>query len=302
MFGVITASDSSSAMDALQHLVAQLENDISLFKPNRLRERSDALDRLDAHLAGVAEEEMGFERELFRRATTIRERLDAVNVSLYDTIRYQIQRGLLPHELLAWMNRSSSQAGTIASANAMAYDFLDELISGVFQFEEPEGVQPPGDPEQFFYQPTPARHIFDLIELTALAPDDVFIDLGSGLGHVAMMVSICTRSRSIGIELEAAYVERAQQCARRLNLSRVTFIQQDARVADISGGTVFYLYTPFVGSILSTVLNNLRCEAANRQIRVCCYGPCTPLVAEESWLAPIAQSGGSSTTVFRSRT
>jgi Histone methylation protein DOT1 len=301
MFSVITSPDFSSAVDALQHLIVQLENDISLVKPNRLRERLDALDRLDAHLAGLAEGETGFERELFFRATTIRERLEAVNAGLCDAIRHQIQCGSLPHEFLRWTNRSSFQESSIASANAMAYDFLDELISGVFRFEEPECVQSPRDPEQLFYQPTPARHIFNLIELIALAPDDVFIDLGSGLGHVAMMVSICTRSRSIGIELEAAYVERAQECARELNLSRVTFIQQDARAADLSAGTVFYLYTPFVGSILSAVLNNLRGEAAKRQIRVCCYGPCTRLVAEESWLAPIALSDDNSIAVFCSR-
>ena len=42
----------------------------------------------------------------------------------------------------------------------------------------------------------------------------------------------------------------------RLKLERVTFIQQDARAADFSGGTVFYLYTPFTGSILRSVLDN----------------------------------------------
>lgn len=135
-----------------------------------------------------------------------------------------------------------------------------------------------------FYPPTPARHFFSLIDLTALTATDVLVDLGSGLGHVPLLVSICTHARSIGIELEATYIQRAQQCAQRLNLNKASFILEDARVANLSIGTFFYLYTPFMGSILRTVLNRLKREATTRRIRICSYGPCTSVIAEEPWL------------------
>ena len=51
--------------------------------------------------------------------------------------------------------------------------------------------------------------------------------------------SLCDHARGIGIELEATYIERAQQCAQRLNQKKVTFIQDDARVADLTIDTVF---------------------------------------------------------------
>jgi hypothetical protein len=64
----------------------------------------------------------------------------------------------------------------------------------------------------------------------------------------------------------------------------VTFAQQDARTADLAAGTVFYLYTPFLGTILRAVLDALRREAASRPIRICTFGPCTPIIAREPWL------------------
>jgi hypothetical protein len=295
---------SKSLTDALQRLVAQLESDTSFAEPNRLRERLNALDRLDAYFPCVPQEADSFAKfgqELSRRVKSIRARFEVLNADLYEAIRRQIQRGVQPHSLLRWLSPSLPIEDIETPADGMGYDYIDELISGVFRFEEPEDGYILRHPEKSFYQPTPGRHIFNLIGLTALTSNDVFVDIGSGLGHVPMMVSICTESRSLGIELEAAYVERAQQCARGLNLNQVTFIQQDAREADLSSGTVFYLYTPFTGSILSAVLKRLRREAAVRQIRVCCYGSCTSVVAEESWLAATTPPDANLITVFFSR-
>jgi hypothetical protein len=73
----------------------------------------------------------------------------------------------------------------------------------------------------------------------------------SGLGHVPLLVSMMTGAQSLGVEVQAAYVASARKCAQSLRLSRVQFIAQDARHADLSRGTMFYLYSPFKGSILA---------------------------------------------------
>lgn len=292
-------SHSKSVTNAIHDLIVQLENDVSLEEVNRLRERLDALDRLDVYLPCMAQGEAGsarFGQELFRRARRVHDRLEAINADLYAAIRCQIQHGLQPYDLLRWLPPLASM-----EVEGVGYDSLDELISGVFQMEQPEDEHLRRDPERLFYQPTPARHIFRLIGLTALTSEDVFVDIGSGLGHVPMMVSICTKSRSFGVEYEATYAERSQQCARELNLKRVAFLQQDARDADLSDGTVFYLYTPFLGSILCAMLKRLRREAATRQIRICCYGPCTSIVAGESWLVATTPLDANLITVFCSR-
>jgi Histone methylation protein DOT1 len=290
--------------DELERFVAQLENDPSLVEANQLRQRVETLDRLDAYFPEMPQGESGaesIEPALYRRARALRAKLEAANCELYEAIRNEIQRGERPDALLWYATHSLDSEAVHGPANGLGYDYLDELISGAFPFEEPDAAHIVRESEKVFYQPTPARHIFRLIGLTALTANDVLVDLGSGLGHVPMLVSICTDASSIGIELESAYVECSRKCAQRLNLDRVTFLQGDARVTDLTTGTVFYLYTPFTGSILNAVLNRLKREAATRRIRICSYGPCTPIIAQEPWLAAASTPEAHRIALFSSR-
>src|SRR5580658_8472984 len=127
-------------IDALQRLVWQLENERSLFEPNQLRQRLEALDCLDSYFPdpyfpgteqSCAEPD---ETALYRRAQAIRARLETANSDLYQAIRSEIQRGAGPATLLRWVHMEEA-AGP---ANGMGYDYLDELISCVLQFEEPD--------------------------------------------------------------------------------------------------------------------------------------------------------------------
>ena len=292
-------------MRRLRDLLDELEMDRSLEDPDRLRQRIEALDRLDAYLLDgqlPALGELSLATENLRRARALYTRLEAANCSLYQEIRLEIQRGDGPGSLLHWLPSRTERSGDNAVlATGQGYDYLDELISGVMQFSTPEAGGAPLAPGMVFYQPTPARHIFDMLAQTALTEEDVLIDLGSGLGHVPLLVSICTPARGIGIELQTAYVDCARYAAKELNLNRVTFIQQDVRAADLSRGTVFYLYTPFTWSILRAVLDRLLQEGDKREIRICTFGPCTPAVGEEPWLQALDASDEDRIAVFSSR-
>jgi Histone methylation protein DOT1 len=299
--------------DALQRFVGKLEADLTLLMPNRVQQRLDALDRLDAYFPEIAQAEIDDLEHapeidaaaidtldaagLARRARSVRDRLENSNQELFKAIRDQVRRGAGRLALLQWTESSPQHAD---AAPGMGFDFRDDLISGLLQLEQPAVGQFQLAPEMVFYQPTPARHIFNLLGLSALAAGDVFVDIGSGLGHVPLLISICTDARAIGIELESAYVECARQCAERLNLDRVAFFEQDARVADYSSGTVFYLYTPFSGAMLQLVLDRLKQEAACRQIRICTYGPSTSVIAQQPWLRATSMPDADRITVFRS--
>ena len=296
--------DGSS--QALQTLIAELEHDPSLDEPGALRRRVEALDRLEAFLV----EEQGqtrpaadtIEARLHDRARAVSARLESVNVALWRSMRREIRRGNGAAQFLRWAPQGRPDGSAAAPVDGDGYDHLDVLVAGVLQVE-PFGAEVAElSPEMVPYQPTPARHVFELIERAGLTERDVLVDLGSGLGRVPLLASICTGARAVGIELEAAYVEGARRSARALGLTDVTFIQQDARAADLSGGTVFYLYTPFTGSILRAVLDALRGEAAGREIRVCTFGPCTPTVAGEPWLEAVGKPGPDRIAMFRSRT
>jgi uncharacterized protein YjbI with pentapeptide repeats len=288
-------ADGMSFDTALRKLVEKLEQDLSLTEPQHLRQRINALDQLDAYLpetqsiAGAA---------LHRRANAIYAHLESANSRLYDAIRVDIQRGAGRSSLRNCMIDSN---GGAQFANRTGYDYLDELLSGVLHLQEPSAQVVRLESEMVAYQPTPARHIFDLIARTGLAERDVLIDLGSGLGNVTLLASICSGANCTGIELEPSYVECARNSARSLNLSNATFIQGDVRDADFSAGTIFYLYTPFTGAILRDVLDLLRQQALRREIRICTFGPCTPIIAEEQWLSVIGPLQTDRVAVFRSR-
>lgn len=282
-----------SIENALLSLIEALEQDLSLNKPRQLRRRVEALDDLDAYLSGG--ELAG--TALHRRAVAIHAKLESVNSSVYEAIRRDIQSGAGRGRLLAW----TADWNHAALGNCRAYDYLDELISGVLQLEEPLAGIVQLESEMVAYQPTPARHIFDLIDRAALTERDFLIDLGSGLGHVTLIASICTSASCIGVEREPAYVDCARNSARSLNLKNVRFLQGDARSTDLSKGTVFYLYTPFNGSILRDVLNSLRRESLRREIQICTFGPCTGAVAEQRWLRVIGAIEAERIAIFRSR-
>jgi hypothetical protein len=134
-----------------------------------------------------------------------------------------------------------------------------------------------------FYK-TPAKVVVELVERAGFGPEDVFVDLGAGLGQVVMLVHLLTGVRALGVEIEPAYCAYARRCAERLGLTGVGFVTSDARVADLSAGTVFFLFTPFKGEVFCQVMDRVRAVASSREIRVVGYGPCSEEIGRLDWL------------------
>jgi SAM-dependent methyltransferase len=129
-----------------------------------------------------------------------------------------------------------------------------------------------------------ASGVDSIVRMTTEAPiaaDDVFIDLGAGLGKVALLVRLLTGATVRGIEIQEKLVERAREAAARLALD-VTFVHADARSARLDDGTVFFLYLPFTGPVLAEVLERVRDVAKRRKTVVCALG--VDLEREAPWL------------------
>lgn len=278
-------------VNGLQHLFDGMLQDRSWQQPDQLCRRIDMLERLESWLvhhgdaAGPA---------FKSRIGALMRELETVNQRLYQSIREEIQQGRGATSLLQWATAMPHDGAD------ESYDPLDTLVSGVLDFAEP-GEVPDLEAEMVFYQPTPARHIFDFMARASIAAHDTVIDLGAGLGHVTLLTAICTPAHCIGIEWQRAYVASARQCAQMLNVRNATFLAQDVREACLSEGTLFYLYTPFTGAMLRTVLDMLAREAEHRAIRLCSLGPCTEVIAQEPWLSTDATCVAHRTTLFRSR-
>lgn len=163
------------------------------------------------------------------------------------------------------------------------------------------GELPPDDPELprgcVPYLPCSVDMLLRMIELAEVQSEDVFVDVGSGLGRATALTHFLTGASAIGIEIQPALVHKARDLAARLNAQRVSVIEGDATklTRHITNGSVFFLYCPFSGGRLDQVMNDLESIAQTRVIRVCSVDLPLP---SRSWLAPVSISGG--LAVYRS--
>jgi hypothetical protein len=265
----------------------------ALYRKENFIGRMEAIDFIDFHIIDRAEiliqqTEQSHELAILKgRAEKIIAELESINLLLFADIRKQIVAGRCrgnPFKQLI-MSYAGYHPFFGGQHNNVGYDDLDVLINGILH----SGTMPKQtlhlEPGMIYYQKTPARIVFELAEqLQFTNDDDVFIDLGSGLGQAAILVNLLTGVKACGIEFEPAFCDYARSCASQLCLSNVTFINTDARKADLTKGTIFFMYTPFEGKMLQEVLAILQKETLSRKISVLTYGPCTAQVASQSWL------------------
>ncbi|HTM16736.1 MAG TPA: class I SAM-dependent methyltransferase [Terracidiphilus sp.] len=286
----------SALLLKLESILAQWESEKTLLAPSSFSTRMEILDEIDRSLAESELINSNSGRDLAERTRAFSGKLNSLNEQFFTSIRQQIKTGIFPSEFQAVLQQQS-----LMPPRGLAYDYLDDLVAGALQFEPPSEEPRPLGPDSVFFQPTPVRHIFHLISAAAITSADTLIDLGAGLGHVPLLVSICTGATCVGVEFDPAWVASAAKCAEELNLRSVTFTTQDARETDLSTGTVFYLYTPFTGDTLSAVLASLREQAARRSIRICTFGTCTLAVSNQFWLQPVTSPRADQIAVFLPR-
>lgn len=283
---------SIAAISEIQSDIVTMEENKALYKETNFNERADALDFIDFQIIdridGLAQKEKQTkDLDLLRtHAKNLKFRLENIDVSLFLKLRQQIKKtsnkGLLFKEII--FKYLGPSIGDIAQSCKIGYDNLDVFLSKLLSdkiLPEPANVR---EAEMIFYQKTPARIIFELTATAKIKRDDVFFDVGSGLGQVVILVNMITRVSTIGIEYEPTYCEYATECAAQLNLSNVGFINIDARNSDYSLGTIFFLYSPFKGEMLQNFMNILQKVAGKRVIRIFTYGPCSMPIAQLNWL------------------
>jgi Histone methylation protein DOT1 len=274
----------------LAHLANDLlaiEEDESLFVEMNFAGRSEAIDFLDFHVIerinGLLEQSGSQpDMELLRvRAERIKAELETVDICLFGRIRGEIAAGARPGSFEPMIRGLLDNA---AATDEQGYDVLDTFVNGLFSDRPLPAETKALMPGMVSFHKTPVRVVIELIRLAELSRDDVFFDIGSGLGQVVLLVNLITGARARGIEYEPAYCAYAGAIASRLRLADTEFINADAREGDYSMGTVFFLYTPFEGGMLQDLLRLLQKESLARVIRIFTYGPCSAKVVAENWL------------------
>jgi Histone methylation protein DOT1 len=122
------------------------------------------------------------------------------------------------------------------------------------------------------YLACPVDVLLLALEVAQVGRHDVFVDLGSGIGRVTVLVHLLTGAGAIGIEVQAGFAQMSRAMTQELGADRVATIRGDASelVAYVPIGTVFFLNCPFSGARLERVLEALRSIAVTRPIRICC--------------------------------
>jgi hypothetical protein len=254
----------------LRELVQEWERDRARGRSFAARcEASEQLDALMLHEQDAA---------LQLKAAGLVARLEAADARFFERIRARVRSGwYTPSGLAQGLGRYAAREDTLHG-----YAPLDVLLAGLLDAGElPEEL--PREAEMVFYQPAPGRVILSLLE--EVRPSDTFYDIGAGLGRVVIMVALLRGVKAKGVENQPAFCDYAARAAASVRAQTAEFVAQDAREAALDDGTLFFLYTPFRGSMLHAVLAKLHGVAAQRHIRVCTFGPCTLEVAKEPWLA-----------------
>ena len=265
--------------------LAALQNNRSLYDAAQFNARKEALNFIalidDLYLNQGANRELS---ELYEQAQQLYDRILAFNDGLYQNLRGEILSGVTGEHLRDLLTPFTNYTSENHGQPHYGYENLDVLIEGVLM------PLPHPDPrlERAYgmvrYEPTPVSVILEMFDQAHFSSDDVFCDLGSGLGKVVMLVHLLAKIPCLGAEFEPAYCSYAAQRAAELGLTGATFINADVRDVDFSTGTIFYLFNPFGGEIFNAVFTRLEKEAQTRPITICSYGAATPPLNDLPWL------------------
>jgi Histone methylation protein DOT1 len=272
--------------------IENIRNNEILYQEKNFNQRMRALDFIEFHIidridAFMGKSDASDQMNLLKQyAEKVRSHLEGVNKRMFHQLRSKISKENYRGKLLLDLINEflDNRVSTFLQHDAIGYDNLDLFINGLLTDQIMPAETKAREPGMVYYQKTPVRIIFELIKKAKFKPKDVFFDLGSGLGQVAIMVNLFTSAIAKGVEFEPAFCRYAEASAADLHLNHVEFIHADARYADYSSGTLFFMYTPFDGKMLQDVLQNLHGEAKKRKIKIFTYGSCTCEVAQQNWL------------------
>lgn len=144
--------------------------------------------------------------------------------------------------------------------------WVDELLG----IDEIPSDMPGLPAESVPYLPCGVEEVLAVLQGT-IRPDDVLVDLGSGLGRVVILAHLLAGIRTHGIELQEHLVQGARARCRDLGLDGVTFTHADASTCELDG-SIFFLYAPFTGEMLQRAILSLKEIARRRAIVVCAVG------------------------------
>lgn len=146
---------------------------------------------------------------------------------------------------------------------------LDVQTSGRIELDE-LGV---AGRDRWRYEPAEWRVLRRILRRREVDPDDVFLDMGSGMGRVVLQATDYRPRRVIGVELSKDLTDIAQQnLARnrdRLRCKDVELIASDALEYEVPDDvTIVFFNNPFTGDVFAEVMRKLEASLDRRPRRM----------------------------------
>lgn len=174
------------------------------------------------------------------------------------------------HEIRTGSLRGAALVAAIESVPFVDRDAWTDGLLGI------DGTPPDDVPElprgSVFYLPCGVDEILTMVRDVPVTANDELVDLGAGLGRVAIVAHLASGARAVGIEIQEPLVRIARERVADLAIARVAFVHADASEtsgAETLDGSVFFLYAPFNGDMLTRVLRRLEAVANRHPIVVC---------------------------------
>lgn len=111
-------------------------------------------------------------------------------------------------------------------------------------------------------------HLYSFMKAIDISENDVFADIGCGLGRVLCVASLFKFKKVIGIDLDKELCDQALRNANQMRFKKapMEIIAGDALELDLDEITVFYFYSPFGEQTMDTFLENVK-ESLDRNPR-----------------------------------
>lgn len=138
----------------------------------------------------------------------------------------------------------------------------DQFVEEVLGIAYPPLEEPILAPDLMTYAPSGYDEIVHAFDVSQLGPSDRFLDLGAGLGKVVMLAALLTGAKSVGVERDGVLCELGEAARRELGLGGVQLRRGDAREVRRAEADVVFMYLPFSGEVLATVMARLLADAA----------------------------------------
>ncbi|MHC4731093.1 MAG: class I SAM-dependent methyltransferase [Planctomycetota bacterium] len=135
-----------------------------------------------------------------------------------------------------------------------------------------KGVTDSRHGDGLWYAAPDYRYLRQIMRKLDPGDQDVFYDIGCGMGRVLCVAARGRISKVVGIDLDGSLCEIARYNADRMSGRKATIDVrcEDASSADLSDGTIYYLHNPFGPETMRDVLGCIHrsLESRPRPVRI----------------------------------